>query len=98
MFYLIFQDQDSWGKGSNGTTASTVSIRFLNDLPTRRSVHICQGGKCCEFFDETLLDGYVRTDPHDMSVTRAIFAEEQKQNEQDGATVVAKTEVYVFLI
>ena len=33
-----------------------------------------------------------------MSVTRAIFAEEQKQNEQDGATVVAKTEVYVFLI
>ena len=74
------------------TTRSTP-IRFLNQLPTRRSVHQCNGAKCCELFDENHLSGYVRDDPNDMCVMQEISAADQKQNDQDGATVIAKTEV-----
>jgi hypothetical protein len=50
-------------------------------------------------FDKNILTGrnYVREEPYDLSVMQEIFAGEQKQNELDGATVVAMTEVYVFL-
>lgn len=68
-------------------------IRFLGNLPARRSVHECNGAKCCELFDKKLLDNYVRNDPSDMSVMQEIFAAGQKQNNNDGATVVAMTEM-----
>jgi hypothetical protein len=49
-------------------------------------------------FNKNILTGrnYVREEPYDLSVMQEIFAGEQKQNELDGATVVAMTEVYIF--
>jgi hypothetical protein len=44
-------------------------------------------------FDDAILRGYYRNDAYDMSVMQEIFAGEQKQNEGDGATAVAMTEV-----
>ena len=44
-------------------------------------------------FDNMLLRGYVRNDAYDMTIMQEIFAGEQKQNEGDGATVVAMTEM-----
>lgn len=87
------QDQDSWGHGTNGTTTRPTPIRFLNDLPARRSVHQCNGARCCEMFDEKVLNGYIREDAYDMSVIQEIFAGEQKQNDGDGATAVAMSEM-----
>jgi hypothetical protein len=87
------QDQDSWGQGTNGTTTRPTPIRFLDDLPSRRSVHQCNGARCCEMFDKKALHGYIREDPYDMTVIQEIFAAEQKQNERDGATVVAMSEM-----
>ena len=92
---IIVQDQDSWGHGTNGTTSQPVKIGVLDNLPARRSVHKCNGAKCCKLFNKEVLTGcnYVREDPYDLSVMHEIFAGEQKQNELDGATVVAMTEV-----
>lgn len=47
-------------------------------------------------FDDAVLHDYVRNDAYDMTVMQEIFAGEQKQNEGDGATTVAMTEVYNF--
>lgn len=49
-------------------------------------------------FNRGVLTGrnYVREEPYDLNVMQEIFAGEMKQNELDGATVVAMTEVYVF--
>jgi len=44
-------------------------------------------------FDNTVLQNYVRNDAYDMTVMQEIFAGEQKQNEGDGATAVAMTEM-----
>lgn len=44
-------------------------------------------------FDNTVLRGYVRNDAYDVTVMQEIFAGEQKQNEGDGATAVAMTEM-----
>jgi hypothetical protein len=44
-------------------------------------------------FDKKALHGYIREDPYDMTVIQEIFAAEQKQNERDGATVVAMSEM-----
>lgn len=44
-------------------------------------------------FDDAVLQGYVRNDAYDMTVMQEIFTGEQKQNEGDGATVVAMTEM-----
>jgi hypothetical protein len=44
-------------------------------------------------FDNTVLHSFVRNDAYDMTVMQEIFAGEQKQNEGDGATAVAMTEV-----
>ena len=90
------QDQDSWGHGTNGTTARPTPIRFLDDLPARRSVHQCNGAKCCEMFDQKVLHGYIRDDAYDMTVIQEIFAGEQKQNNGDGATAVAMSEMYAL--
>jgi hypothetical protein len=77
---------------SQSSTRATP-IRFLDQLPTRRSVHQCNGARCCEFFDDNHLSGYIRDDPYDMTVMQKISAANQKQNEIDGSTVIAKTEV-----
>ena len=45
-------------------------------------------------FDEKLLDGYEREDPHDMSKTREIFGVEQARNEADSGMVLSMTETY----
>jgi hypothetical protein len=44
-------------------------------------------------FDKKFLDHYVHNDPLDMSVMQEIFAAGQKQNDNDGATVVAMTKM-----
>jgi hypothetical protein len=44
-------------------------------------------------FDEGVLGGYVRNDPYDMAVIQEIIAGEQKQNEGDGGTAVAMSEM-----
>ena len=44
-------------------------------------------------FNNAVLQGYLRNDAYDMSVMQEIFAGEQKQNERDGATTVAMTEM-----
>jgi hypothetical protein len=35
----------------------------------------------------------MRDDPYDMTIMQKISAADQKQNKQDGSTVIAKTEV-----
>lgn len=47
---------------------------------------------------EKALNGYIREYPYDMTVIQEIFAGEQRQNDRDGATAVAMSEVYVFLV
>lgn len=44
-------------------------------------------------FDNAILQGYVRDDPYDMTIMQEIFTGEQKQNEGDGATPIAMTEM-----
>ncbi|KAJ6607544.1 hypothetical protein B0H10DRAFT_2439533 [Mycena sp. CBHHK59/15] len=78
--FLKAEDQDSWGKGSNGSTLRDTLLKVLGDIPSRHSVHKCNGGYKCEFFDPTLLAGYERTDAEDMMLTREIFARELIQN------------------
>jgi hypothetical protein len=92
------QDQDSWGSGTNGSTKATTKLIFLDNLDARRSSHKCNGGLKCEFFDESLLDGYQRTDIEDMSVTQKIFAAELELNKNDAATVLGKTAASVWII
>ena len=75
-----------------------MKVAFLDNLPARRSVHHCNGGLRCEMFDEKLLDGYEREDPHDMSKTREIFGAEQARNEADSGTVLSMTETYASLL
>jgi hypothetical protein len=44
-------------------------------------------------FDNAVLQSYIRNDAYDMTVMQEIFSGEQKQNEGDGATTVAMTEM-----
>ena len=44
-------------------------------------------------FNDAVLHDYVRNDTHDITVMQEIFAGERKQNDGDGATTVAMTEV-----
>ncbi|KAJ6624578.1 hypothetical protein B0H10DRAFT_2430864 [Mycena sp. CBHHK59/15] len=70
--FLKAEDQDSWGKGSNGSTLRDTLLKVLGDIPSRRSVHKCSGGYKCEFFDPKLLAGYERTDAEDMIFFRVV--------------------------
>ncbi|KAJ7444486.1 hypothetical protein FB451DRAFT_1434374 [Mycena latifolia] len=88
---LKHEDQDSWGLGTNGSTARETKLTILGDLPSRRSTHFCKGGFRCEFFDLELLDGYERDDPDDMTLTQHIFARELKQSKNDSGTSAAVT-------
>jgi hypothetical protein len=88
------QDQDSWGRGTNGSTSHDVKLTLLGNLPVRRSVHDCNGALQCEMFDTRFLDGYERIDSGDSSKMTEIFEAEQVQNRADGETVLGITNAY----
>ncbi|KAJ7468183.1 hypothetical protein FB451DRAFT_1560649 [Mycena latifolia] len=96
--FLKNEDQDSWGKGSNGSTTRDTLLKVLGDIPSRRSVHRCNGGYKCEFFDPVLLAGYQRTDAEDMALTRAIFARELLQNQTDSGSSVGRATSFFRVI
>ncbi|KAJ7291820.1 hypothetical protein C8J57DRAFT_1705278 [Mycena rebaudengoi] len=54
------EDQDSYGKGTNGSTSQNIKLTILGGLPSRRSSHDCNGGLCCQYFDREVLDGFYR--------------------------------------
>ncbi|KAJ7233642.1 hypothetical protein C8J57DRAFT_1576159 [Mycena rebaudengoi] len=81
--FLKKEDQDSWGKGTNGSASRDTSLTILDGIPCRRSVHTCNGGHKCDFFDPKLLSDYQRRDGEDMSLAREIFAREPLQNQTD---------------
>ncbi|KAJ7245593.1 hypothetical protein C8J57DRAFT_1679695 [Mycena rebaudengoi] len=86
--FLKKEDQDSWGKGTNGSASRDTSLTILDGIPCRRSVHTCNGGHKCDFFDPKLLADYQRRDGEDMSLTREIFARELLQNQTDSGLPV----------
>ncbi|KAJ7809808.1 hypothetical protein B0H13DRAFT_2478429 [Mycena leptocephala] len=81
--FLKSEDQDPWGKGTNGSTSRDTKLKILGDIPSRYSTHQCNGGNICEFFDPALLRNYERTDAVDMTLTREIFSRELLQNQTD---------------
>lgn len=91
---ISIQDQDSWGRGTNGSTSHDIKLTLLNQLPTRRSMHECNGALQCEMFDERFLDGYEWTDGGDSSKMVKIFEAEQARNKADGETVLGVTDAY----
>jgi hypothetical protein len=48
----------------------------------RRSDLTCNGTKICEFFDRSLLDGYIRYEANDEDM-RSIFSSELNANERE---------------
>ncbi|KAJ7508089.1 hypothetical protein B0H11DRAFT_2218088 [Mycena galericulata] len=68
--FLKAEDQDSCGRGTNGSTSQLTALKVLRGIPPRRSIQECSGGYICEFFDPALLEGYQRRDAEDMSRTR----------------------------
>ncbi|KAJ7430815.1 hypothetical protein B0H11DRAFT_902572 [Mycena galericulata] len=89
--FLKAEDQDSWGKGTNGSTSRETALKILDGIPSRRSTHKCNGGYKCEFFDPQLLADYQRTDAEDMSLTREIFSRELIQNQTDSGSAAGRT-------
>ncbi|KAJ7176036.1 hypothetical protein C8R43DRAFT_1118579 [Mycena crocata] len=87
---LKSEDQDSWGRGTNGSTSQPVKLAILDDIPARRSSHDCNGGLHCEFFDEDIFDGYQHRDS-DMSLMQELFAQDREQNKNDSSSTIAVT-------
>jgi hypothetical protein len=85
------QDQESWGKGSSGSTTWETLLQILGNIPARRSIHICNGGLKCEIFDPAFLSNYERTDGSDMTLMQEIFSRELRQNQLDSGSAVGKT-------
>ncbi|KAJ7358531.1 hypothetical protein DFH08DRAFT_953663 [Mycena albidolilacea] len=67
------QNQESWGKGSNGSTIRETLLKILHNIPARRSIHICNGGLKCEFFDPVFLSNYERTLDSGSAVGKTAF-------------------------
>ncbi|KAJ6499878.1 hypothetical protein DFH09DRAFT_1444950 [Mycena vulgaris] len=88
--FLKSEDQDSWGKGTDGSTTRDTNLKLLGDIPSRRSTHQCNGGRKCEYFDRKLLLNYQRTDEEDMTHTQEIFARELIQNQTDSGSPVCR--------
>ncbi|KAJ7868174.1 hypothetical protein B0H13DRAFT_2558867 [Mycena leptocephala] len=88
--FLKSEDQDSWGKGTNGSTSWDTKLKILGDIPSRCSTHQCNGGNICEFFDPALLRNYERTDAADMTLTREIFSRELLQNQTDTGSAAGR--------
>ncbi|KAK6981309.1 hypothetical protein R3P38DRAFT_3234310 [Favolaschia claudopus] len=84
------EDQDSWGKGSNGSTSRDTKCAVLVDIPTCRSTHKCNGAYKCELFDPELLNGYERVNAEDLSLTRKIFDLQLSQNRVDSGFAARK--------
>jgi len=74
---ISIQDQDSWGRSTNGSTSHDIKLMLLNQLPTCHSMHECNGALQCEMFDKRFLDGYEQTDSGDSSKMVEIFEAEQ---------------------
>ncbi|KAJ7229360.1 hypothetical protein C8J57DRAFT_1583306 [Mycena rebaudengoi] len=89
--FLKKEDQDSYGKGTNGSTSRDTALTILGDIPCRRSIHTCNGGHMCEFFDPKVLADYQRTNGEDMSLTREIFVRELRQNQTDSGSAAGRT-------
>ncbi|KAJ6580373.1 hypothetical protein DFH09DRAFT_1076637 [Mycena vulgaris] len=96
--YLKVEDQDSWGKGTNGSTTREPKLIILGGLAARRSSHDCNGGLRCEFFDTRLIpQDYERIDL-DMSLMQEIFARDLEQNENDSGTSIAVTASFFRIV
>ncbi|KAJ6527597.1 hypothetical protein DFH09DRAFT_1094759 [Mycena vulgaris] len=96
--YLKVEDQDSWGKGTNGSTTREPKLIILGGLAARRSSHDCNGGLRCEFFDTRLIpQDYERTDL-DMSLMQEIFVRDLEQNENDSGTSIAVTASFFRIV
>ncbi|KAJ6485503.1 hypothetical protein DFH09DRAFT_1339782 [Mycena vulgaris] len=96
--YLKVEDQDSWGKGTNGSTTREPKLIILGGLAAPRSSHDCNGGLRCEFFDTRLIpQDYERTDL-DMSLMQEIFARDLEQNENDSGTSIAVTASFFRIV
>ncbi|KAG6818394.1 hypothetical protein H0H93_005275 [Arthromyces matolae] len=95
---LKSEDQDSWGQGTNGSTTQDSKLVCLDNIPARRSVHLCNGALRCEHFDQELLAGYARVDGEDMSKMQEIFARGQRQNETDAGSVLGVTASFHHMI
>jgi len=80
------QDQDSWGRGTNGSTSHDTKLTLLDDLPACHSVHECNGACQCEMFDNRFLGGYEWIDSCDLNKMVEIFEAGQTQNRADGET------------
>ncbi|KAJ7265127.1 hypothetical protein C8J57DRAFT_1470213 [Mycena rebaudengoi] len=89
--FLKKEDQDSWGKGTNGSASRNTKLAILGNIDCRRSVHRCNGGHKCEFLDPTLLADYQRTEGDDMTLTREIFSRELRQNQTDSGSAAGRT-------
>ncbi|KAF8230499.1 hypothetical protein L208DRAFT_1400467 [Tricholoma matsutake] len=92
--FLKAEDQDSWGRGTNGSTSHDVKLTLLDDLPARHSVHECNGARQCEMFDNRFLDGYEGIDGYDSNKMVEIFEAGQTRNRADGETVFGITDAY----
>ncbi|KAF8224795.1 hypothetical protein L208DRAFT_1409576 [Tricholoma matsutake] len=92
--FLKADDQDSWGRGKNGSTSHDIKLTLLDDLPARCSVHECDGARQCEMFDNRFLDGYEQIDSYDSNKMEEILKAGQTQNRADGETVLGITDVY----
>ncbi|KAJ7110232.1 hypothetical protein C8R43DRAFT_1139479 [Mycena crocata] len=96
--FLKAEDQDSWGKGTNGSTSRPTALAILGGIPSRRSIHKCNGGHKCEFFDPALLADYQRIDGADMSLTQEIFLRELDQNRTDSGSAAGRAASFLRVI
>ncbi|KAJ6607033.1 hypothetical protein B0H10DRAFT_2228341 [Mycena sp. CBHHK59/15] len=96
--FLKAEDQDSWGKGTNGSTSRETALKILNGIPSRRSTHKRNGGYKCEFSDPQLLADYQRTDAEDTSLTREIFSRELIQNQTDSGSAAGRTASFFCVV
>ncbi|KAJ7663289.1 hypothetical protein DFH06DRAFT_1395473 [Mycena polygramma] len=96
--FVKLEDQDSYGKGSNGSTIRECPLQPLNNIPARRSSHDCNGAWKCQFFNPATLLGYHRTNATDMTLTKEIFARELLQNQTDSGSAVGRAASFFRVI
>jgi hypothetical protein len=97
----LFQDQESWGRGSSGHKKGDVLVRgFTKNLDERffcRRVHLkCNGVDTCEYIDRELFAGCERFEP-DLDAMRALWNHELEANEAEAASVSGILAQYVSL-
>ncbi|KAK6997490.1 hypothetical protein R3P38DRAFT_3219579 [Favolaschia claudopus] len=87
---ILKEEENLWGKGTNGSTTHNTNCQILGNIPTCRSTHRCNGAYKCEFFDGSLLECYEHTDAEDMSLMRKIFDLQLIQNQMDAGSAAGK--------